>query len=134
MRYIGSFDSYAKYLAAIPGSRDIFTFDPVPNDFYSRTVKRISFVDNMLQNEVLLAIHEGDRTRYLEGTRYNVSNGRVHTRRNELVNISGGYSTLVTRLTEYVIAYDEIRTFDIQVVPPSAVLIMYLKTNAFTRK
>ncbi|MCL2704518.1 MAG: hypothetical protein FWE91_13105 [Defluviitaleaceae bacterium] len=139
MRYIGSFDSYSKYLATVRGdnraSNDIFTFDPVPNAFYRRTVKRISFADNMLQNETLLAISDtGSAVRHLEGTRYNISNDRANPRRSELVNISGGYNTLVSRLVDYTAAYREIKTFDIYIVPPSAALIMYIKTNGFTRR
>ena len=146
MRYIGTFDSYAKYLAAIPGSNDVFTFDPVPNAFYKRTVKRISFADNMLQNETLMAIYDtGDRIRYLEGSRYltaldNPRAGqldRTSPHRSSLENFAGSSDNqrrvnFINRLSNYASSYNEIKTFDIYIVPPSAPLIMYVKTLGWT--
>ena len=136
MRFIGSFESYAQYLAIAgnnPRSGDVFTFDPVPNEFFRRTVRRISFRDNMLQSEILLASYQNraGAISFLEGSRYTLTTDVPNPRRANLVTITNAAFT--AQLTNYVTHYREIRTFDIEIVPPSAVLIMYLKTNAFTR-
>lgn len=123
MRYIGSFDCYSKYLAVVTGSRDIFTFDPVPNEFYRQSAKRIGISDNTLSNVTLLASYIKDgKTQYLA----------PNSKGDALVSIN--YDKYLSALTDYAYNYKEIRTFDIRIVPPSAALIMYLKTKGFTEK
>jgi hypothetical protein len=88
----------------------------------------------MLTTEVILAIYDtGNTRRFLEGTRYNTTTDARITHRNSLVNIDGGYNTLVSRLTGYVSAYREIRTFDIFRTDIAAVLNLYVQTAGFTR-
>jgi hypothetical protein len=141
LRFIGSFESYSKYLATVRGvhssgsaraARDLFAFDPVPNEFFTNTVKRISITDNMLQNETLLAVSgQGSSQRYHEGSVYRLTNDTRSTTRHSLASIN--YNTLQTRLIDYVNEYRQIRTFDIAFVPPEAALIMWVLTNGFTR-
>jgi hypothetical protein len=137
LRYVGSFESYAKYLATVRGgerrSRDLFAFDPVPSAFFEGIVKRIRINDNMLQSETLLAeyIQANGRYGYREGNVYSIVNDNRTTTRANLTSIT--YATMETRLINYVNAYTEIKTFDINIVPAQAVLILYVLTNGFTR-
>jgi len=136
LRYIGSFESYSKYLATVRGggrvSRDVFTFDPIPNAFFENTVKRVGISDNMLQSEILLATYGTGRAQtHREGSVYSLTNDNRTTTRANLATIN--YNALQSRLIGYVNTYTEIRTFDINIVPARAVLTLYVLTNGFTR-
>jgi len=114
MQFIGSFDAYSKYLAKAPGG--VFAFDPVPNRLYEQAAKKVSFVNNMLISDTLLQS-------YYRNNRYVYLNA----------NLAGvSHSSYVSSLVNYVNSYAEIKTFDVDMVPPSAALIMYVKTKAFT--
>jgi len=119
MHFIGSFDGYSKYIARAPGS--LIAFNPVPNPFHNQTANRISFVNNTIKNDTLLMAYEQDGK-----TVYRAPDARG-------VNLTGvTYAKYLESLVNYVINHQEIKTFDIEMVPPSAALIMYLKTRAFT--
>jgi len=119
MQFIGSFDAYAKYIAKAPGG--VFAFNPVPNAFYRQSANKISFVANSVKNDTLLVSDDLDGK-----TAYRAPDSRGIN----LVNTT--YAKYLDSLINYVINFAEIKTFDIEMVPPSAALIMYVKTQAFT--
>lgn len=121
MRFIGSFDAYSKYLAKVTGSTSIFAFNPHGNDFHKQTANRLSIQNNALKNDTLvIMMQKGNKNVYQATDR----NGR------NLVNVS--FSSYVSSLNNYATNYAAIKTFDMEMVPPSAALIMYIKTRGFT--
>jgi hypothetical protein len=119
LRYIGSFDCYSKYLAVESGTNNIFTYDGVMNEFYDMSAKRVYIEDNALATTTILA-----------------RNGSKYYRANSsgILSPSGfNRGQFVGSLVDLVVEYDEIRTFDINFVPPDIALIHYVMTNGFTR-
>jgi hypothetical protein len=123
MRYIGSFNSYDKYLSRFRGSNDIFAFDPVTNPFYHQSAFRISIRNNMLGNDTLLSVYNKDTETYSILRKPNAQGNPVSLSYSEYLSELGGFVINDTV---------EIRTFCLLMVPPSAPLIMYVKTQGYT--
>ncbi|MDR1705029.1 MAG: hypothetical protein LBS19_10165 [Clostridiales bacterium] len=119
LRYNASFDCYAQYLAIESGTGNIFTYDAVANEFYDMSAKKVYLEDNALATATLLA-RNGDLY-YQSAGGGSLSSSRFNR------------AQFVGKLSDYVIQYNEIRTFDIGFVPPDIVLIHYIMTNGFTR-
>ena len=119
MHFVGSFDGYGKYIAKMPGG--VFAYNPVPNEFHRQSANKITFPSNSVKNDTLLMVYDQEGKML-----YRAPDSRG-------VNLTSlTYAKYLDSLVNYVVKNPEIKTFDIEMVPPSAALIMYLKTNSFT--
>jgi hypothetical protein len=120
MRFIGSFDGYGKYIARARNG-GVFAFNPVRNEFYMQSANRITFVNNVFNYETLLL--------------WDFKDGRSFYRAPDANNrhlVSITQARYREELIRYAVTLPEIKTFDIDMVPPTGPLIMYIKTRAFT--
>jgi hypothetical protein len=119
MRFIGSFDAYSKYLAK--ANTGVFAFNPHESQFAAQSANRISVSNYAVKNDTLLmSYYKNNKYEYFAPGKDGVN------------LVSANYDNYLNSLINYVNAYPEIKTFDIQMTVPRAVLIMYIKTKAFT--
>jgi hypothetical protein len=107
VKFMGSFDSYSKYMSKFPNSRDIFAFDPVSDQFGYQSANRMSYRDNALSKTQLMSVYP------------NSDASKTVFQVNSAATTEAAYNKA---LTAYINDTVEIKTYDFEIVPHSAVL------------
>ncbi len=106
--FIGSIDSYSRYLGKMSGSNDIFCYNPIPNMFANQSVYRISFKNNAFDKSTLMSIYP--------------SASNPSTIIYEVGNARSSLSGFNNKLISYIKSNTEIKTYDVDLVPQDAVV------------